>query len=81
MQPPNNPTPQDEVDIHLNDVDIHYLVEDKLSALPAYLRQGYSIAIEPFPTDDGKCAVLQDAHGTRLGILERAIETDQTIRH
>ncbi len=64
-----------------DDVEIHYIVEDKLSALPDYLHQGYSIAIEPFSTDDGMCAVLQDAHGTRLGILERAIETDRAVRH
>jgi hypothetical protein len=62
-------------------VDIHYFVEDELSALPEYLRQGYSIAIEPFPTEEGQCTVLQDERGNRLGILERTIETDQTIRH
>ena len=74
MQMPSNSTPS-------NDVDIHYLIEDTLSALPKYLRQGYSLAVEPFPTDQGTCAVLQDANGTRLGILERPIETDQSIRN
>jgi predicted enzyme related to lactoylglutathione lyase len=63
-----------------NGVDIHYLVEDTLSALPKYLHQGYSIAVEPFSTDDGTCAVLQDEQGNRLGILERPIEADQGNR-
>lgn len=74
MQMPGNPTVPD-------DMDNHHLVEDMLSALPKYLHLGYSIAIEPFPTDEGTYAVLQDEHGTRLGILERVIETDQAIRH
>lgn len=64
-----------------DNADVHYLIEDTLSALPRYLKQGYSIAIEPFSTDKGMCAVLQDERGTRLGILERPIESDQTIRH
>lgn len=62
-------------------VDIHYLVEDTLEALPKYIHQGYSLAVEPFPTEDGMCAVVQDEQGTRLGILERPIETDPTVRH
>ena len=74
MQIPNYP-PLPE------NVEIHWLVEDTLSALPKYLHQGYSIAIEPFPTDNGICAVLQDEQGTRLGILERPLETDLTIQH
>jgi hypothetical protein len=61
--------------------DIHYLVEDKLSALPRYIHQGYSIAIEPFPTESGMCAVLQDEQGTRIGILERPIVGDPKVRH
>ncbi len=74
MQMPNNP-------LLPEDMDIHHLIEDTLSALPKYLHQGYSIVIEPFSTNDGTCAVLQDEQGTRLGILERPIETDRTIRH
>lgn len=61
--------------------DIHYLVEDTLEALPRYIHQGYSLAIAPFSTDSGMCAVLQDEEGTRIGILERPIETDRRIRH
>lgn len=61
--------------------DVHYLIEDTLEALPKYIQRGYSIAIEPFPTEKGMCAVVQDEQGNRLGILDRPIETDQTIRH
>jgi hypothetical protein len=64
-----------------DDMDIHYLVEGSLSSLSKYLHQGYSIAVEPFLTEEGTCAVLQDEHGVRLGILERPIETDKKIRH
>jgi hypothetical protein len=74
MQLPSYPSLPDNA-------DIHYLVEGTLSDLPNYIHQGYSIAIEPFSTDSGMCAVLQDEHGTRLGILERPIETDKSIRH
>lgn len=74
MQIPDRPTLPE-------DMDIHYMIEDKLSALPKYLHHGYSIAVEPFTTEDGRCAVLQDPSGTRLGILERPIQTDQTVRH
>ncbi|HET8842969.1 MAG TPA: hypothetical protein VFN35_16010 [Ktedonobacteraceae bacterium] len=74
MQVPENPT------LPVN-ADIHYLVEDRLSALPKYIQRGYSIAIEPFSTESGMCAVLQDERGNRIGILERPIETDQTVRH
>lgn len=74
MQVPEHPVLPDNM-------DIHYLIEDSLSALPKYLHQGYSIAVEPFSTEEGTCAVLQDEHGVRLGILERPIETDQRIKH
>ncbi len=74
MQIPDNPALPE-------DMDIHYLIEDRLSALPKYLRQGYSIAIEPFSTDEGTCAILQDEQGVRLGILERPIEGNRAIRH
>ena len=61
--------------------DIHHLIEDKLSALPGYIRRGYSLAIEPFATESGMCAVLQDEQGRRIGILERPIKADPTVRH
>jgi len=61
--------------------DIHHFIEDTLSDLPKYINWGYSIAIEPFSTERGMCAVLQDERGNRIGILERSIETDQTVRH
>lgn len=53
-------------------IEVHAMIEDTLAALPRYLLQDYSIAIEPFPTSQGKCVVLQDMQGNRLCILDRA---------
>lgn len=52
-------------------IEVHAVVEDTLTSLPLYLRQDYSIVIEPFATSQGRCAVLQDLEGNRLCILER----------
>ena len=71
---PDNPIQPEEV-------DVHYMIEDVISALPKYLDRGYSLVIEPFSTDQGQCAVLQDSRGTRLGILEKPIESDLSVRH
>jgi hypothetical protein len=57
--------------MHVGRVDVHSIVEDLISALPRYIHQGYSIAVEPFFLGRGKCAVIQDATGQRIGILER----------
>lgn len=54
-----------------NPVEVHSVVEDVISALPKYVRQGYTIAIEPFDISMGKCAVVQDSSGTRLCILDK----------
>lgn len=59
-------------------IEVHTLVEDTLAALPWYLRQEYSIAIEPFATSQGRCVVLQDLQGCRLCILERAAVSGRT---
>jgi hypothetical protein len=57
--------------MHVGRIDVHAIVEDLISALPRYVHQGYSIAVEPFLLGKGKCAVIQDATGQRIGILER----------
>jgi len=59
-------------------IEVHTLVEDTLASLPWYLRQEYSIAIEPFATSQGRCVVLQDLQGSRLCILERATVSGRT---
>jgi hypothetical protein len=56
----------------LRRIEVHAVIEDTLAALPRYLRQDYSIAIEPFATSQGRCVVLQDMQGNRLCILDRA---------
>lgn len=60
-------------------VDIHEVVveEDVISALPGYVRRGYSIVSEPFDISMGKCAIVQDASGTRLCLFERTLPAYQ----
>lgn len=53
-------------------IEFHRLVEEALSALPKYIRRGYTIAIEPFRISAGKCAVIQDAGGIRTCLFEKA---------
>ena len=52
-------------------VEAHFVVEDVISALPAYIEQGYTIAVEPFDITIGKCAVIQDAAGTRICVFDK----------
>ena len=52
-------------------LEAHFVVEDVISALPSYIQQGYTIAVEPFEIAIGKCAVIQDAHGTRICIFDK----------
>lgn len=60
-------------------IEVHTLVEDTLASLPQYLLLDYSIAIEPFATSQGSCAVLQDLQGSRLCILDRAGTAGKTV--
>ena len=58
-------------------VEVHQIVEDGISELPKYIHQGYTIAIEPFEISIGKCAVVEDTFGTRLGVLDK---TDGSVK-
>jgi hypothetical protein len=53
-------------------VDVHQVmvIEGLYSALPAYVQQGYSIAIEPFKCRRGTCTVVQDDFGTRICLVD-----------
>jgi hypothetical protein len=51
-------------------VEVHAVIEDALASLPRYLERDYSIVIEPFETSRGRCAILQDALGNRLCIVD-----------
>jgi lactoylglutathione lyase len=51
-------------------VEVHYLVDDMVSAVAHLAAQGCQILVAPFPITIGKCAVIRDPFGTRLCILD-----------
>jgi hypothetical protein len=66
----------------IGQIEVHSVREDTIDALPHYVRQGYTIAVEPFDIGKGTCAVLQDASGNRLCIVEtRRKPNPPTLRH
>ena len=57
---PNIPSP----------VEVYYLVDDVVTAVGHYTDQGCDVLVPPFDITIGKCAVMRDPFGTRLGILD-----------
>lgn len=53
-------------------IDVHgvVMVGNLRSALWTALRRGYTLAVEPVAVTVGTCAVIQDASGLRLCLLE-----------
>ena len=51
-------------------VEVHYLVDDVVSAVAHLAAQGCQILVAPFPITIGNCAVIRDPFGTRLCILD-----------
>lgn len=51
-------------------VEVHYLVDDVVSAVAHLAAQGCQVLVAPFPIMIGKCAVIRDPFGTRLCILD-----------
>jgi predicted enzyme related to lactoylglutathione lyase len=51
-------------------VEVHYLVDDVVSAVEHFVAQGCQMLVAPFPITIGKCAVIRDPFGTRLCILD-----------
>lgn len=51
-------------------VEVHYLVDDVVSAVQTLQAKGCQVLVEPFDIVIGKCAVIQDPFGTRLCILD-----------
>lgn len=51
-------------------VEVHYLVDDVVSAVQVLAEKGCSVLVEPFDIAIGKCAVIKDPFGTRLCILD-----------
>jgi len=51
-------------------VEVHYLVDDVVTAVADYAAQGCKVLVPPFDITIGKCAVIKDPFGTRLCILD-----------
>ena len=50
-------------------VEVHYLVDDVVTAVAHVAAQGCQVLVPPFDITIGKCAVIRDPFGTRLCIL------------
>ena len=64
-----------EIVVHRNpdipsSVEVHYLVENVISAVQTLETKGCRILVDPFDIAIGKCAVIEDPFGTRLCILD-----------
>jgi lactoylglutathione lyase len=51
-------------------VEVHYLVDDVVSAVQAFKAQGCRVLEAPFDIPIGRCAVIEDPFGTILCILD-----------
>lgn len=51
-------------------VEVHYLVDDVITAVEYFAEQGCHVLVAPFDITIGKCAVIKDPFGTRLCILD-----------
>lgn len=51
-------------------VEVHYLVDDVVTAVQQLVTQGCKLLVAPFDIAIGKCAVIADPFGTRLCILD-----------
>jgi predicted enzyme related to lactoylglutathione lyase len=51
-------------------VEVHYLVDDVVTAVEHFTKQGCYVLVAPFDITIGKCAVIKDPFGTRLCILD-----------
>jgi len=51
-------------------VEVHYLVDDVITAVQTFERQGCRVREAPFDIPIGKCAVIEDPFGTTLCILD-----------
>jgi predicted enzyme related to lactoylglutathione lyase len=51
-------------------VEVHYLVDDVVSAVQTFEEQGCRVLETPFDIPIGTCAVIEDPFGTTLCILD-----------
>ena len=65
-----------EVVLHSNpkipsSVEAYYVVDDVVAAVANYSAKGCEVLVPPFDITIGKCALIKDPFGTRLGILDQ----------
>jgi catechol 2,3-dioxygenase-like lactoylglutathione lyase family enzyme len=51
-------------------VEVHYLVDDVVTAVEQLRREGCAVAVPPFAIAIGRCAVVRDPFGTTLCMLD-----------
>ncbi len=51
-------------------VEVHYLVDNVISAVETFEQQGCRVRVAPFDIPIGKCAVIEDPFGTTLCVLD-----------
>ena len=51
-------------------VEVHYLVDNVISAVEIFEQQGCRVRVAPFDIPIGKCAVIEDPFGTTLCVLD-----------
>ena len=51
-------------------VEVHYLVDDVVSALKSYAEKGCRVIAQPFDVLVGKCAVIEDPFRTTICLLD-----------
>ena len=54
-----------------NKVEVHYLVDDVVTAAKKYSENGCRVLVPPFDVLIGKCAVIQDPFKTTICLLDR----------
>ena len=53
-----------------NKVEVHYLVDDVVTAVNSYAEKGCRVLVAPFDVLIGKCAVIQDPFETTICLLD-----------
>lgn len=53
-----------------NKVEVHYLVDDVVTAVKYYAEKGCRVLVPPFDVLIGKCAVVQDPFDTTICLLD-----------
>jgi len=53
-----------------NKVEVHYLVDDVVTAVKSYSAKGCRVVVPPFDVLIGKCAVIRDPFETTICLLD-----------